>query len=147
MNLVKHISAILTCTVLGCIMLKMIEGIGHRLNPGLANLDKTSYQTIVDYAANLPPLSIGFILLAYFVGAAIASFLAGYMTDKWELPNVKRNAIISGLLILIYVGVNLSMISYASTMNFGAPIACVLGIGIGLFALNNIQTKTVQATY
>jgi len=145
MNIVKHISAILTCTVLGCILLKMIEGIGHRLNPGLGQLDKSNYQTIVDYAANLPPISIGFLLFAYFVGSATAFTLSAYMTTKWELPYARRNGMISGLLILIYGLVNLMMISYAHIVNISLPFVSILGTVLGLIIFSKTSMKNVKA--
>lgn len=132
MNLVKHISAILTCSVLGGMLMKMIEGVAHRLNPGISQLDKKDLNKVASYIESLPLMSIGIVLFAYFVGALAAAVSVIYMTQIWELGSGKRNALITTLLLLFYIVMNMMIMPHPEIMYWSGPVACIFGTLAGI---------------
>lgn len=123
------------------IILKMIEGIGHKINPAIFSLDPADSIAIAEYTLNLPVASMVFILFAYFISAALASFTAAFMTSQFELQEVRRNAYLAAACIFIYVVISMLVIRHPSLMIILGPILALLGGLLGYFLFNKMRSS------
>ena len=123
----KLLATIFSSVILSMVLIKLFEGVGHRINPGISQLDRNDMQSVLEYWSNLPSASMVFMLLAHFIGMFGVVLIAGYMAKQLDFEKNKLARNISAGVIFFYIVMSLIRLPHPMLMNVLDPCISILG--------------------
>ena len=103
MKILKLIAAVFVGLMIGVIVIFIIETLGHSLYPPPPGIDLTNSDAMAEIIQQAPVGALLFVILAY----AIGSFVGGAVTHLIGRFPKQIDALITGLILLIFGAYNL----------------------------------------
>jgi hypothetical protein len=128
----KLLATIFSSIILAMAPIKLFEGVGHRINPGISKLERSDMQSILDYWSELPNISMVFMLFAHFLGMIAVVLIASYMCKQLGVEKNKLAIRISSGVIFLYIVISLFRLPHPMVMNVLDPVMGLLGYIVGV---------------
>lgn len=112
MNILKLIAAVFVGFMVGVIVIFIVETMGHSVYPPPENIDLTNKDALAEIIRQAPMGALLFVILAYSLG----SFIGGAVTHLISRLPKQRDALITGLILLIFGAYNLTSIPHPTWM-------------------------------
>lgn len=112
MNILKLIAAVFVGLMVGVVVIFIVETMSHSIYPPPENIDLTSKDALAKIISQAPVGALLFVILAYCLG----SFIGGAVTHLISRLPKQRDALLTGLILLIFGAYNLTHIPHPTWM-------------------------------
>jgi hypothetical protein len=116
----KKILAVVLGVIVGCIVIFLVEAIGHRVHPPPADLDYRNAEQMKAYIDTMPSSAFLFVLGAYALGSCAGGWVAAKIGKAMAL------ALIVGAILEVFGVMNVVMIPSQPLWFIAASLALYL---------------------
>lgn len=101
-SMLRRVGGVVAGVVVAGVTVGVVQAIGHRLYPPPAGTNLGDVAQVTDYVANMPPVALSFVLLAWFLGALIGGWVALRIARWQAAPWLVAGLILFGALWTFY---------------------------------------------
>ncbi|MBL7884424.1 MAG: hypothetical protein JNL69_10180 [Bacteroidia bacterium] len=96
--MLRNILSIVIGTILGIIVIQIIQILGHLINPPPADLDITNVEAINAYIASAPAIVFVLVIVSYAIGSFVGAFTSIFVSKEKHMSHaINIGGILMGL--------------------------------------------------